>query len=114
MVRSTKRRISSEKRAPDGTPWVAWSDGYESSKKPGTMLAQSKALLRSITGEVGSDSVSTGSDDIKAGVHNFGHTIGSGPLAGVHIPQRQFLGVSDEDFEMIHRRIVDDVRRRFA
>jgi phage virion morphogenesis protein len=114
LVRSTKRRISSEKRAPDGTPWVAWSDDYEARKKPGTMLRQSGALLRSIVGNVGDDTIEIGSDDIKAAVHQYGHTVTSGPFAGKHIPARPYLGLSDADEASIHDRVMDDMRRRFA
>lgn len=114
LVRSTKRRISSEKRAPDGTPWVAWSDDYEARKKPGTMLKMSGALLRSIQAIVGADLIEIGSDDIKAGVHQYGHTVSSGPFAGKHIPARPYLGLSDADQSSIHDRIVDDIRRSFA
>jgi phage virion morphogenesis protein len=114
LVRSTKRRIASEKRAPDGTPWVAWSDDYEAHKKPGTMLRQSGALHRSIASIVGDDQIEVGSDDIKAAVHQYGHTVTSGPFAGKHIPARPYLGLSDGDEASIHDRIIDDMRRRFA
>lgn len=114
LVRSTKRRIMSEKREPDGTPWVAWSDAYEARKKPGTMLAQSKALHRSIQAIVGSDSIEIGSDDIKAAVHQYGHTIRSGAFAGAYIPARRYLGFSDADERAIHNRMIEDVRKRFA
>jgi phage virion morphogenesis protein len=114
LTRSTKRRISSEKRAPDGTPWRAWSDAYKARKKPGSMLNQSHALLRSVQSIVGSDVIEHGSNDIKAGVHNFGHTITSGPFRGVHIPQRQFLGLSDADESLISSRMIEDVRVRLG
>lgn len=114
LVRSTKRRIASTKAAPDGTPWLAWSDDYEARKRPGTMLKQSGALLRSITSIAGSDTIEIGSDDIKSAVHQYGHTVGSGPFAGRRIPARPYLGISDDDEAAIHARIIDDVRRRFA
>ncbi len=114
LVRSTKARISSEKRAPDGTPWAAWSDDYEARKKPGSMLMQSKALLRSIQSIAGPDNLEVGSDDIKAGVHQYGHTVSSGPFRGAYIPSRQFLGMSDADEALIGDRIVDDVRARLG
>lgn len=114
LVRSTKRRIMSEKREPDGTPWVAWSDAYERSKRPGTMLKQSGALHRSIQSIVGSDSIEIGSDNIKAAVHQFGHTVRSGAFAGSYIPARRYLGFSDADERAIHDRMIEDVRKRFA
>lgn len=114
LVRSTKRRILSEKREPDGTPWVAWSDAYEASKKPGTMLKQSGALHRSIQSIVGSDSIEIGSDNIKAAVHQFGHAVRSGAFAGSYIPARRYLGFSDADERAIHDRMIEDVRKRFA
>jgi phage virion morphogenesis protein len=114
LVRSTRKRIGSEKRAPDGTPWVAWSDDYEARKKPGTMLRQSGTLMRSIAAIVGTDQIEVGSDDIKAAVHQYGHTVTSGPFAGKHIPARPYLGLSDSDEASIHDRIMDDFRRRFA
>lgn len=114
LVRSTRKRITSTKSDPDGTPWVAWSDDYEARKKPGTMLRQSRALERSIVGVVSGDTIEVGSADIKSAVHQFGHTIAGGPFAGKHIPARPYLGLSDEDESSIHDRIIDDVRRRFA
>lgn len=114
LVRSTKRRIASEKTSPDGTPWYAWSDDYERRKRRGTMLYQSRTLHRSIVAIAGSDTIEVGSNDIKAAVHQFGHTVGSGPFAGSRIPARPYLGLSREDEQAVHDRIIDDVRRRFS
>jgi phage virion morphogenesis protein len=69
----TRKRLASEKTAPDGTPWPAWSARYEKGRHGGHSLLQGRGdLSDSLTHEVSSDQVEIGSNLIYARVHQDG------------------------------------------
>lgn len=120
----TRRRISEEKTAPDGTPWQDWSDGYEKTRHGNQSLLQGDGgLLDSIQFYVSGNKVHVGSSLAYAVAHQNGfsgtvnvpaHTrritqafgkvlsfpvyqnVGAFTRAMV-IPQREFLGLSDDN-----------------
>lgn len=93
----TRRRLSSDKEAPDGTPWAPWSDDYAASRKGGKSPLEGEGdLIDSITFEVQRGQVLVGSNLVYAAIHQHGGTpdMAPGP-AGV--PARPYLGFSDND-----------------
>ncbi len=101
----TRRRISKEKTAPDGTPWKTLDEDYARRKREGIMrggvrVASSGGILEfegemldSINYQVtGDDTVEWGSNLEYAAIHQFG-----GAEVGMNIPARPFLGLSVED-----------------
>ena len=101
----TRRRISEEKTAPDGTPWEPLAEDYERRKREGIMrggvrVASSGGILEfegemldSINYQVtGDDTVEWGSNLEYAAIHQFG-----GAEVGMNILARPFLGLSVED-----------------
>jgi phage gpG-like protein len=71
-----RRRISSEKRAPNGVPWPAWSNAYAKTRHGGQSLLQGDGgLLDDIHYVVGYDQVEIGSNLPYARIHNEGGTI---------------------------------------
>lgn len=120
----TRRRISDEKTAPDGTPWAPWSADYAKTRHGGNSLLQGEGgLLDSIEYQVQRNSVRVGSALAYAGVHQdgfsgtvqvpahlrsitqaFGKALKSPVSQSVgaftrqmEIPQRQFLGLSSDN-----------------
>lgn len=67
----TKRRISDEKEAPDGTPWRPWDKDYAKTRNASkhSLLIASQALLDDIAGQVEGDAAVVGSSMIYAGPH---------------------------------------------
>lgn len=120
----TRRRISDEKTAPDGTPWAPWSDAYAKTRHGGQSLLQGDGdLLDSIEYQVQRNSVRVGSPLAYAGVHQDGfsgsvqvpshvrrisqafgkalkfpvyQSVGSFTRM-MEIPQREFLGLSSDN-----------------
>jgi len=121
----TRRRITDEKTAPDGSPWASWSDAYAATRHGNQSLLQSSqtGLLDSIEHQVERGKVRIGSALAYAGVHQDGfsgavkvpaHTrritqaFGKALRFPVYqnvgsftrqmmIPQRQFLGLSSDN-----------------
>lgn len=101
---STKRRIAEEKTAPDGTPWVPWSEAYDETREPYHSLLVNEGNLR--------DSIANTSRGLAA-------IVGSNLIYAAHqhegsegdggIPSRPFLGVSDEDEREIRALIIGEV-----
>lgn len=103
----TRRRLSEEKTAPDGTPWSAWTDDYAATRHGGhSLLESSGALIDSIESVVSDDSVEIGSNLIYAAIHNLGGTEDMAP-APAGIPQREYLGFSDNNLADLQY-VVDD------
>lgn len=115
----TRRRIESEKIAPDGTPWKKNRTGTP-------ILVKSGHLLASIHYVVGGDEVRTGSGLVYAAIHQFGGTIvpkNGGGLAfpgidgglviakSVTIPARTYLGVSAENAVELRSVLVTTISR---
>lgn len=93
----TRRRISSEKAAPDGTPWKPWSDGYAKTRHGGQSLLESQGhLIDSIVTESSAERAATGSNLVYAALHQAGGTedMEPGPAA---VEARPWLGVSAEN-----------------
>lgn len=84
----TRRRITNEKKSPDGKPWAQWSSGYAKARRMGwgrdklkrkrrplagqeskVMLTETGRLLDSITNNANADSVEIGSGERTAGFH---------------------------------------------
>ena len=131
----TRRRLSEEKTAPDGTPWKALSEAYKNRKKgSGGILEAGGGLIDSMDHEVSEDAVEIGSNLIYSRIHQLGSSgepvtvpahvrvikkafgqklafpvaVNVGSYAFVqNIPARPYLGVSDaNETEII--RVVDD------
>lgn len=107
---STRERIQTTKRAPDGTPWLdispAWIKRKRERGHSEGILTMRGDLLNSIAFEAGDAFV-----DIIAGptnyaaIHQFGGEAGRGRKT--NIPARPYLGLSDEDQTEI-REATDD------
>lgn len=95
---STRKRFDrNEQKSPQGVPWKPLSPGYlKRKKKHKDLILTFNAYLRnSIHPDVlAPDTVAWGSNLVKAAIHNAG---GNGSGINGNMPQRQFLGVSDED-----------------
>lgn len=103
----TRRRLSDEKTAPDGTPWAAWTDDYAATRHGGhSLLESSGALIDSIESVASDDSVEIGSNLIYAAIHNLGGTEDMAP-APAGITARQYLGFSDDNLADLQF-VVDD------
>jgi phage virion morphogenesis protein len=103
----TRRRLSDEKTAPDGTPWAAWTDDYAATRHGGhSLLESSGALIDSIESVASDDSVEIGSNLIYAAIHNLGGTEDMAP-APAGITARQYLGFSDDNLTDLQF-VVDD------
>lgn len=68
-----RRRITTEKRGPDG-PWPKWSKAYARSRKGsgGSLLMRSGGLLDSITSSATDEEVIVGTNKAHAATHQFG------------------------------------------
>ncbi|QJT15261.1 phage virion morphogenesis protein [Aeromonas sp. 2692-1] len=120
----TRRRISDEKTAPDGTPWEPWSTDYAKTRHGNQSLLQGDGdLLDSIEYQVQRNSVRVGSALAYSGVHQdgfsgavqvpahlrritqaFGKALAFPVYQSVgsftrqmEIPQREFLGLSSDN-----------------
>jgi phage virion morphogenesis protein len=106
-----RRRIDTEKRAPDGAAWEPWSRNYAKTRGPQHSLLVGEGHLRdSITRDIrgrGSNAsqivreIEVGSNLVYAATHQHGR----GP-----IPARPFLGLSSNDEEDVLA-VVDDFVR---
>ena len=92
---STRRRLSDEKRAPDGSAWPAWSDDYAKTREPQHSLLENRGdLIDSITSDSDADSALWGSNLIYAATHQLGDD-------NRNIPARAYLGLSEDDIDAI-------------
>lgn len=93
----SRRRISEEKRAPDGEPWQPWSDAYKRTRHRGQSLLEGEGhLVDSIRSAVSGDLLETGSPLVYAAIQQLGGTadMARGPAG---IPARPWLGISAEN-----------------
>lgn len=83
-VEQIKRRIRTEKSAPDGRRWAAWSTAYATTREPGkhSLLIDTGELLESITISQGPVATFVGT--------------GQSYAEAVHA-KRPFVGVSDDN-----------------
>lgn len=92
---STRERLTVTKTDPSGAPWVPWSPAY-AARRPnkGGILDLDGQLVDTIAWELDGQTVIVGSPMIYAMTHQAGD-LSRG------IPERSFLGISDEDQETI-------------
>lgn len=92
---AARRRIGEDKEAPDGTPWVGWSDAYGETRTPGQTILQSENhLLDSIAGITTAQTAEVGSNLPYARIHQLGGDTDQGHAP---IPARPYLGMSRDD-----------------
>ncbi len=130
----TRRRIADEKTAPDGSPWPDWSPEYKKTRHGNQSLLQGGGdLLDSITSVVQRNQVRIGSPLPYSGVHQdgfsgavqvdahtrlitqaFGKALAFPVYQSVgaftrqmNIPQREYLGLSNENQEEVFAVIGD-------
>lgn len=130
----THRRIRDEKTAPDGTPWPEWSDNYAKTRHGNqSLLMGSGELDDSIQYQVRDENVYLGSALVYSSVHQegfdagikvkshtrlirqaFGKVLNSPVLQTVKshvrhmkVPQREYMGLSDENKDDIEGLIFD-------
>ncbi|WP_283132485.1 phage virion morphogenesis protein [Enterovibrio norvegicus] len=130
----THRRIRDEKTAPDGTPWEGWSDGYAKTRHGNhSLLMGNGELDDSIQFQVRGNKVHVGSPLVYAAVHQDGFE-GAVNIAAHHrritqafgkvlrhpvwqsvgahvrhmkVPQREYLGLSNENRQDLYALIGD-------
>lgn len=104
----TRRRLNEEKTSPDGTPWEQWSDRYAAKRRSGHSLLMGEGDLHDSIESVpvDDDSIAVGSNLIYAAIHDLGGTEDMAP-APAGIPQRQYLGWSDDNLDDLQN-VVDD------
>lgn len=99
----TRRRIEEDKRGPDGRPWDTWADDYARTRHQGqSLLVGDGDLLDSLHYEAGREHAEVGSNLVYAAIHQLG-----GRPVGKNIPERPYLGLSDDD-EAELQQVVDD------
>lgn len=98
----TRRRLAEEKTAPDGEPWAPWSPGYARTRRRGQSLLQAGGdLIDSIASDYAGGEAYWGSNLVYAAIHQAGgdSSMAPGPAG---IPERPYLGISDENREEIY------------
>lgn len=124
LVASTHRRFVTQS-SPDGAAWAGLHPAYRPIKRNSRILTESGRLRGSINEASGNDWARVGTNLIYAGVHQFGATIR--PKAASHlvfrlatgvvlaksvtIPARPYLGISDDDEQMISETVFRYLRR---
>ncbi len=89
----TRRRLSEDKAAPDGTPWPDWSPDYAKTRRRGQSLLESDGdLVDSINFLVSGEDIHVGTPLVYGAIQHFG-----GEEVGIDIPAREYLGLSDDD-----------------
>ena len=105
MVEQSQTRIEETRESPDGEKWQEWSDSYARSNRPKVdLLHASGDLMDDISTAIGKDSVTIGSDLVYALVHQEGDE-------ERNVPDRPFLGVSQEDLEELGEQTIEFVKR---
>lgn len=94
LLESSTRDRFDTKTAPDGSAWVPWSERYDNTRHHGvhSLLIEGGGLRDSIASYATGEEAAVGSNMVYAAIHNFG-----GEPVGSNIPERPYLGVSDED-----------------
>lgn len=91
----TRRRLSTEKEAPDGSPWAPLSDQWAAKKaehSSGGMMEYQGQLMDSISYRVSGDEVAIGTGLVYGAIHQLG-----GEPVGLPIPARPYLGLSTDN-----------------
>lgn len=124
LVSSTHRRFISQ-TSPEGQPWAAHNPDYKATKRNSRILTESGRLRDSINDQAGNDWARVGTNVVYAAIHQLGGTIV--PKAASHLvfrlasglvlaksvtlPARPYLGISDDDEEMIAETVFRFLRR---
>lgn len=89
-----KKRFEQEQRSPDGQAWQPLSAKYASRKKKGRgkILIREGYLKNTLRFNASEQQVEFGSDRVYARIHHFG---------GRHIPARAWLGLNDNNRELL-------------
>lgn len=104
----TVRRISDEKRAPDGEKWASWSPAYAETRHSGHSLLQGSGdMLSSIFGERRGDDGIVGTNAVQAALLNFGGEFKAWGKHDVEMPSRQFIGISKDNASEIEEVMLD-------
>lgn len=104
LVSSTEERIATEKQSPSGTPWQSLNAKYQqqkAKKSSGGILEREGLLLNSILSDADNDSVTWGSSQEYAAIHQFGGNFLAFGKYDALMPARPFLGISREDRNVI-------------
>ena len=122
LLNSTRERFNTQE-SPGGSPWAPLSETTLARKRRNQdkILTESGDLRRDIVYSVGDDFVEIGSSRIYAGTHQFGASKGEFgstevrgrevPLPWGDIPDRPFLGLSDDDRRDIADAIFDHLKK---
>lgn len=113
---STKERIATEKAAPDGTPWPAWSDRYARTRNSSQSLLVGGGDLRDATQNYTTGTtVRVGNNLVYGAIHQLGGEIENAWGRGitVEMPARPYLGVSPADRDAIEALIADTLTEGF-
>lgn len=95
LEEQTRRRILTEKTAPDGRAWEAWKPEYARTRKSGnSLLVDSHDLEKSVKGSSSGKNVNVLADTIYAAVHQYGHHFAHN---GARVPARPYLGISAQN-----------------
>ncbi len=107
VVSQTQDRVRDDKESPDGDAWPLLNPAYASRKKGSGGLLEgvsNPGLLSSLTHVVHGNEVEIGSGLIYAATHQFGDESRG-------IPQREFLGLSDEGADQVEMRCEEFIGR---
>ncbi|QOJ20349.1 MAG: phage virion morphogenesis protein [Gammaproteobacteria bacterium] len=100
LVDSTKKRFETES-GPDGTPWARNKASTIKRKGRDKPLTAGGTLMDQINYQLSDDTLEVGSPTVYAAMQQFGGTKAEFPHLWGDIPARPFIGISDEDEEMI-------------
>lgn len=102
----TRRRISIERKGPDGSAWAPWSKRYAKTRHGGNSLLRGEGhLLESITHNLlGDNAVEVGSNLVYAAVHQHGYK---------GIPARAYLGLTADNEDDLVGIVEDFLASRF-
>lgn len=124
LVASTHRRFVTQ-TSPDGAAWAGLHPAYRAIKRNSRILTESGRLRGSVNEQAGNDYVRVGTNVIYGAIHQFGGTIvpknashlvfrlatGVVMANSVTLPARPYLGISDDDEEMIAETVFRFLRR---
>jgi phage gpG-like protein len=114
---SARRRITSTKRAPNGTRWKPWSAGYAATRGPQHSLLRNEGHLGDSMDhyvDAGDSSVHVGSNLVYAGRMLFGDDGFVGPVrGGGRIPARPYLDTDGGFADPLDREELRDLARDF-
>ncbi|WP_296639189.1 phage virion morphogenesis protein [Roseinatronobacter sp.] len=116
LTQGAQERIATEKAAPDGTPWTAWSDRYARTRKDSqSLLVQSRDLMDATGNHTTGTTVRVGNNLVYGAIHQMGGEIENawGRGISVTIPARPYLGVSPADRDAIEALIADTLTEGF-